>query len=75
MQLFFHHIQMFAMEDSKSANMISQPDDLAVFRDPRYEVIWEIGDAENPRNWPVWYRSFIVASMSFSTTVVYATSD
>ncbi|KAJ5179986.1 hypothetical protein N7492_003196 [Penicillium capsulatum] len=39
-------------------------------RDPRFEVTWEDGDPENPRDWSVWYRSFIVASMSFSTTIV-----
>lgn len=63
------------MESSKSAGMVAQPDDLAVFRDPRYEVTWEIADAENPRHWSIWYRSFIVASMSFSTTVVYGPID
>lgn len=60
-----------AMEESKAASMVAHTDPLGIHRDPRFEVTWEPGDSENPRNWSVWYRSFIVASMSFSTTIVY----
>ncbi|KAJ5101147.1 hypothetical protein N7456_007199 [Penicillium angulare] len=57
------------MEDSKSAT-IRPSDDVVVLREPQFEVKWKEGDPENPRNWSVWYRSFIVAALSFSTTVV-----
>ncbi|KAJ5141559.1 hypothetical protein N7526_002554 [Penicillium atrosanguineum] len=43
---------------------------MVVARDARFEVTWKAEDAENPRTWPVWYRRFIVAAMSFSTTIV-----
>ncbi|KAJ5608711.1 hypothetical protein N7528_009278 [Penicillium herquei] len=55
------------MEDSKSCAV---SDDVVVSRNPEFEIKWEDGDPENPRNWSVWYRSFIVFAMSFSTTVV-----
>ncbi|KAB2578839.1 Efflux pump FUB11 [Lasiodiplodia theobromae] len=45
--------------------------------DPAFEVDWDPdGDAENPREWPMWYRASIIAMVSFSTTsvVMYSTS-
>jgi hypothetical protein len=45
-------------------------DELVTSRNPRFEVTWDAADKENPRNWPVWYRCFVVAAMSFSTTIV-----
>lgn len=38
--------------------------------DPAFEIDWEPNDPENPKNWPVLYRSFIVGTVSFSTTCV-----
>ncbi len=45
-------------------------------RPPDYEVTFETDDPENPKNWPFWYRSWVVAAVSFSTWVVvlYSTS-
>ncbi|KAJ5600183.1 hypothetical protein N7450_001250 [Penicillium hetheringtonii] len=51
--------------------IVQNDDDRTLTRDRQFEVTWEASDRQNPRTWPVWYRSFIVASMSFSTTVVY----
>lgn len=59
------------MQESKALNGVPILQADGVQRDPQFEVTWEDGDPENPRNWSVWYRSFIVAAMSFSTTVVY----
>ncbi|KAJ6087976.1 hypothetical protein N7467_006890 [Penicillium canescens] len=58
------------MEDPKEPYVVALCGSYAAARDPRYEVTWEPLDAENPRNWPLWYRVLIVASMSFSTTIV-----
>ncbi|KAB8239227.1 MFS transporter [Aspergillus alliaceus] len=45
-------------------------------RDPAFKVDWEPNDDENPINWPLWYKSFIVWSVSFTTTcvILYSTS-
>ncbi|PHH60336.1 hypothetical protein CDD81_1821 [Ophiocordyceps australis] len=45
-------------------------------RPPDLEVILEHGDAENPKNWPLWYRSWCIAVISFATWVatLYSTS-
>lgn len=60
------------MESSKELNLVEFSDNgQTLARDPRFEVTWETTDQQNPRAWSVWYRSFIVASMSFSTTIVY----
>lgn len=59
------------MEESKTFGIVPTSEDVVMQRDPQFEVIWEDGDPENPRNWSVWYRGFIVAAMSFSTTIVY----
>ncbi|KAJ6003204.1 hypothetical protein N7451_005751 [Penicillium sp. IBT 35674x] len=58
------------MEESKAFGIVPTSEDVVLQRDPQFEVTWEDGDPENPRNWSVWYRSFIVAAMSFSTTIV-----
>jgi len=42
----------------------------AMTRDPSFEVDWEQDDLDNPRNWPTWYKGFIIFSISFSTLVV-----
>ena len=45
--------------------------------DPDYEVDWDgEDDPNNPRNWSIWYKAFIVFSISWSTwvIVVYSTS-
>ncbi|KAK7428723.1 hypothetical protein QQZ08_004818 [Neonectria magnoliae] len=39
-------------------------------RPPDFEVIFEEGDPENPRNWSLLYRSWITFSVSFSTWVI-----
>ncbi|KHO01055.1 MFS multidrug transporter [Metarhizium album ARSEF 1941] len=45
-------------------------------RPPEYEVYFEEDDAENPRNWPLWYRCWCVFCVSFATWVatMYSTS-
>lgn len=40
-------------------------------RDPCFEVVWEPSDPENPVNWSIWHRTFIVATVSLATTCVY----
>lgn len=59
------------MEESKPCDVVEFSDDVVAPRNPEFEVKWHNDDPENPRNWSVWYRSFIVAAMSFSTTTVY----
>jgi hypothetical protein len=44
-------------------------------RDPSFEVDWETDDPDNPRNWPTWYKGFIIFSISFSTLVVYVSGS
>ncbi|KAK0649471.1 major facilitator superfamily domain-containing protein [Cercophora newfieldiana] len=39
-------------------------------RPPDFEVVFDSDDSENPRNWPLWYRSWIIFCVSFSTWVV-----
>ncbi|KAK2753613.1 hypothetical protein FQN54_007390 [Arachnomyces sp. PD_36] len=41
---------------------------------PEFEVNWEDNDPENPRLWPLWYKSLAVAVMSLSATVVSLSS-
>ncbi|KAI1372173.1 polyamine transporter 3 [Hypoxylon crocopeplum] len=45
-------------------------------RPPDYEVSFEDDERENPKLWPLWYRSWIVFCISFTTWVVvfYSTS-
>lgn len=48
----------------------------AASRPPDFEVVFEDGDPEHPRNWPLWYRTWSLAAVSYSTlvTVVWSTS-
>ena len=43
---------------------------------PDFEVTFDENDGDDPRSWPVWYRFWIVAAISYSTwvVVVYSTS-
>ncbi|KAK4124624.1 MFS general substrate transporter [Parathielavia appendiculata] len=45
-------------------------------RPPDYEVTLDATDPENPRNWPLWYRTYTVLAVSYATWVVvlYSTS-
>ena len=45
-------------------------------QDVRFEVDFEADDPDDPRNWPLWYKSFVLFSVSFGTLVVvlYSTS-
>ncbi|KAI1849813.1 hypothetical protein JX266_004762 [Neoarthrinium moseri] len=45
-------------------------------RPPDFEVVFDDDDPENPRNWPRWYRSWLIFCISFTTWVVvfYSTS-
>ena len=45
-------------------------------RPPDFEVIFEDGDPENPKNWPLWYRTWILVAVAFTCWVVvlYSTS-
>ncbi|KAI1473560.1 MFS general substrate transporter [Daldinia eschscholtzii] len=45
-------------------------------RFPDYEVAFEDNDPENPRYWPLWYRSCIIFTISFASWVIvlYSTS-
>lgn len=37
---------------------------------PEYELNWNKGDGENPRNWSLAYKTFVVATMGFGATVI-----
>jgi len=39
--------------------------------DPAFEVDWEDGDPDNPRNWPLWYKSIVLFAISYGTLIVY----
>ncbi|KAK3952352.1 major facilitator superfamily domain-containing protein [Pseudoneurospora amorphoporcata] len=39
-------------------------------RPPDYEVVFTSCDPENPKNWPLWYRCWIIFACSYSTWVV-----
>lgn len=45
-------------------------------RPPDFEVIFEEGDPENPKNWPLWYRCWILVVVAYTclVTVLYSTS-
>ena len=45
-------------------------------RPPDFEVSFDPDDKDNPRNWPRWYRAYVVFAISFTTWVVilYSTS-
>ncbi|KIW11604.1 hypothetical protein PV08_10905 [Exophiala spinifera] len=44
--------------------------------DPRYEVDFAADDPDDPRNWPLWYKSMGLFALSFGTlgVVMYSTS-
>jgi len=44
--------------------------------DPSFEVDFEHGSNEDPRDWPTWYKSLLVFALSFSTlaVILYSTS-
>ncbi|RYP60675.1 hypothetical protein DL769_008014 [Monosporascus sp. CRB-8-3] len=41
-----------------------------------FEVVFDDDDLENPRNWPLWYRGWVIFAISYTTWVVvfYSTS-
>ncbi|RYP41919.1 hypothetical protein DL767_000656 [Monosporascus sp. MG133] len=45
-------------------------------RPPDFEVVFDDDDPENPRNWPLWYRAWMIFAISYTTWVVvlYSTS-
>jgi MFS family permease len=45
-------------------------------RPPDFEVTFADDDPENPRNWSLWYRGWVIFVVSFSTWVIvlYSTS-
>jgi len=43
-------------------------------RDPNFEVDFAADDPDDPRNWPLWYRSLTIAVVSFATWVVVLSS-
>lgn len=45
-------------------------------RAPEFEVIFDDGDPENPKNWPLWYRGWTVFVASIGTwgTTLYSSS-
>ncbi|RYO99275.1 hypothetical protein DL763_001639 [Monosporascus cannonballus] len=45
-------------------------------RPPDFEVVFDDVDPENPRNWPLWYRGWVIFAISYTTWVVvfYSTS-
>ena len=63
---------------TRQISQISQPEasskmaavESKMSRDPACEIDWEDGEANNPQNWPIWYKSFVIFSLSFSTLVV-----
>ncbi|KAK0721446.1 major facilitator superfamily domain-containing protein [Apiosordaria backusii] len=48
----------------------------AASRPPDYEVTISLDDPEHPMNWPLWYRTYTILTVSYSTWVVvlYSTS-
>ncbi|KAK4166522.1 citrinin biosynthesis cluster MFS transporter mrr1 [Cladorrhinum sp. PSN259] len=48
----------------------------AASRPPDFEVIIEPDDPENPKNWPLWYRTYTIIAISYATWIVvlYSTS-
>lgn len=48
----------------------------AASRPPEYEVLFDEGDPENPKNWPLWYRGWCVFVASIGTwgTTLYSSS-
>lgn len=42
--------------------------------DPNFEVDFEPGDLENPRNWPLLYKSWVLITVSIATLLIVANS-
>ena len=44
--------------------------------DPGFEVDFEPDDPDDPRNWPLWYKSFVIFAISYGTltVVLFSTS-
>ena len=44
--------------------------------EPGYEVDFEGEDPDDPRNWPLWYKAFVIFAISYGTlmVVLYSTS-
>ncbi|KEF62595.1 uncharacterized protein A1O9_00568 [Exophiala aquamarina CBS 119918] len=42
--------------------------------DPSYEVDFEDDDPDNPRNWSMWYKSYVLFTVSFGTLLVVSNS-
>jgi multidrug resistance protein len=44
--------------------------------DPGFEVDFEDGDPDDPRNWPLWYKALVIFAISYGTlmVVLYSTS-
>lgn len=62
--------------NDESKTKTNAADDLVVSRPPAFEVIFQRHDAENPKDWPKWYRIWTIVTVSFSAWVVvlYSTS-
>lgn len=41
---------------------------------PEFEVYWDENDPEDPRRWPLWYKSLTILTMSLGATVVSLSS-
>jgi hypothetical protein len=43
---------------------------------PGFEVDFEPGDPDNPKNWPMWYKGLTIAALSFASwiAIFYSTS-
>lgn len=42
----------------------------ATSRPPDFEVVFEDNDSDNPRNWSLWYRGWILFSIAYSCLIV-----
>ena len=60
-----HHVQT---QLAKTATRLTTASSIG--RDPNYEIDWEENDPQNPRNWSILYRGFIIFAISFGTLVV-----
>lgn len=43
---------------------------VATTTDPNFEIDFEDGDLDNPRNWPLWYRCSVIGMISYATLTV-----
>ncbi|PKY03243.1 MFS general substrate transporter [Aspergillus campestris IBT 28561] len=42
----------------------------SILNPPEFEIYWDPQDTQNPRLWPLWYKSLTVMTMSLGATVV-----